>query len=137
MPAERIPMLGATLKLDGTEIDGVMTIDDIVPRSRAAIGVTALADDAIQTVKGQTDFGSLTWTMMFDLGDATHQALMTQFANNRKNDTVLTVTLDNTAQTTLQVTGPLMKLGTKGGDATSGKFMANGELKINSLIETA
>lgn len=133
----RIPMKGATLRvtIGGTPtlIPTVLTIDDIVPRARTPIDVSAIDDAADYTVKGRMNYGSLTWTMMFDPSDTTHLALQSQC--DGEPDTTLLVTLNNTAASTIQVVGPLLKVGTKGGDANS-KYMASCELKINSITET-
>lgn len=134
----RIPMKGSTLKVEisatPTLITGVMTVDDIVPRARAAIDVSAIDDAADQTVKGRMNYGSFTWTMMFDPTDATHLALQTQC--DGEDDTTMLVTLNTADASTIEVVGPLLKIGTKGGDANA-KYMANCELKINSITEVA
>lgn len=133
----KVPMKGATLSLTiaatPTLIPQVVSIDDIVMLEKVAIDVTNLASTNKQTMKGIGDLGSLTFKVQHDPSDTTHLALESQCAAD--DDSVILVTLANTAASTIECTGPLMKSGKKGG-GTGDLYIGEYSLKINSMTQT-
>lgn len=135
--AVRVPMKGATLTLlisaSPTAIPGVISIDDIDIHERKTIDVTELATANEQAMKGVGNLGMLNFKIHFDPSDTTHLALQTQLEAD--DDSTITATLANTAASTIQCVGPLVKLSKKGG-GVGDKYIADVSLKINSITRT-
>jgi len=133
----RIPMKGATLKIDiaatPTLIPQVTSADVMLGGETAMIDITDLDSTAVQNTAGLLDYGTMDFKGNWDPSNASHAAILSQWAAGTA--ATFLATLADTGAATVQTVGPIKTLKiTGGGPNDLAKFECS--QKINSYTIT-
>lgn len=114
MPDERIPMVGHTIMLGDTPIEGITEASVLLDIDVTMIDATELLSDAMQSEPGLPDLGTTEFKGNWSPGSP-GQAAVLAAATPASAATAFVGTLANSGATVIRTVGPIKKFKVSGG----------------------